>query len=388
MERRFRIALSFAGTEREFVSEVADRLADAFGREKILYDRFHRAEFSRSDLALYLPTLYHEQADLLVVVLSPSYETKEWCGLEWHAAFGLIKKRHAKSVMLMRFGHAEAEAAFGLAGYVDLDGMQSHEAADLILERLALNDGYSPDHFRRASRETSGLANQTSDDWPSSPPQLDWRVADHTAAREAFTLLLTRDPPFQLLPIFGPSGTGKTLLSNQFLRNALTKLPFLRCARLDFKGSAGLSGQVQQWAEHLGVTPPIATASLLEQVKAVVSELRRLPQSTLLIFDTFEASADVEHWFSESLLISALRWKWLRLVVLGQSVPQPDEKAWTTLSCRPVALTVPTAADWHAFVQDQLHLNEVDASFVERAHRLVNGHPGRLASLFAGATVA
>ena len=49
--RRFRVAFSFAGEKRAFVAKVADILAKRFGEAAILYDRYHQAEFSRSDLA-------------------------------------------------------------------------------------------------------------------------------------------------------------------------------------------------------------------------------------------------------------------------------------------------------------------------------------------------
>ena len=81
-EKRFRIAFSFAGEKREFVKAVADLLAQRFGEDKILYDKFHEAEFSRARLGRYLPKLYHEEADLVVVVICPDYALKEWPGLE------------------------------------------------------------------------------------------------------------------------------------------------------------------------------------------------------------------------------------------------------------------------------------------------------------------
>lgn len=140
MSKRFRVAFSYAGDEREFVSAVAAILADRFGRERILYDEYHQAEFARSDLAIHLPVLYRDQSDLVVVVLSGEYE-KEWRGLEWNAIYALIKQRRMTDVMLCRFGRVETKGLLGLAGYLDLDDMQPGELATLILQRLALNEG-------------------------------------------------------------------------------------------------------------------------------------------------------------------------------------------------------------------------------------------------------
>ena len=80
--KRFRIAFSFAGEKRDYVSEVAAILAKQFGEAAILYDKFHEAEFANADLAFDLPDLYKHASDLIVAVFCPDYEHKEWCGLE------------------------------------------------------------------------------------------------------------------------------------------------------------------------------------------------------------------------------------------------------------------------------------------------------------------
>ncbi|HLG17393.1 MAG TPA: SUMF1/EgtB/PvdO family nonheme iron enzyme [Blastocatellia bacterium] len=140
-DKRFRIAFSFAGEKRDFVAEVAAILSKRFDKGKILYDKYHQAEFSRSDLAFYLPDLYEKESDLVVAVFCLNYEKKEWCGLEWDAIFGLLKKRKVDEVMLTRFEGVEGKGLRGLAGYTDLDDLTPAQAADLILERLALNEG-------------------------------------------------------------------------------------------------------------------------------------------------------------------------------------------------------------------------------------------------------
>src|ERR671916_202420 len=96
--KRFRIAFSFAGEKREFVAEVAAILAGRFGQAAILYDKYHEAEFARARLGRYLPKLYHDESNLVVVVICRDYGNKEWCGLEWDAIFDLLKKRREDEV--------------------------------------------------------------------------------------------------------------------------------------------------------------------------------------------------------------------------------------------------------------------------------------------------
>ena len=65
--RRFEVALSFPGERREVVEQVAGHLAATFGNERVLYDKYHDAEFARVDLDVYLPKLYRTEAELIVV---------------------------------------------------------------------------------------------------------------------------------------------------------------------------------------------------------------------------------------------------------------------------------------------------------------------------------
>ena len=74
--KRFRIAFSFAGEKRDFVKQVADLLAKRFGQGKILYDKYHEAEFANADLAFALPSLYKADSDLIIAVFCTDYEKK------------------------------------------------------------------------------------------------------------------------------------------------------------------------------------------------------------------------------------------------------------------------------------------------------------------------
>ncbi|WP_395753770.1 FxSxx-COOH system tetratricopeptide repeat protein [Prosthecobacter sp.] len=148
--KRFRIAFSFAGEKREFVKEVAEVLAGRFGEAAILYDKYHEAEFARNDLSIYLPKLYNKEADLVVVVVCPQYDVKDWTGLEWLAIHDLLKQRRREEVLLSRFERAEVDGLFSGAGFIELDDRTPEEFAKLILERLALNEGLAKNHYTKA----------------------------------------------------------------------------------------------------------------------------------------------------------------------------------------------------------------------------------------------
>jgi hypothetical protein len=108
------VALSFPGEHRDFVEGVADSLAVSVRRECVLYDNYHKVEFARPNLDLYLQRLYHDDSELVVVFLCAEYEEKEWCGLESRAIRDLIKKKKDASIMFFRFDDADVSGIFGI----------------------------------------------------------------------------------------------------------------------------------------------------------------------------------------------------------------------------------------------------------------------------------
>lgn len=137
--KRFRIALSFPGEHRDFVRQVAERLAAACGRHRILYDEWYEAEFARVNLDTYLQNLYHKESELIVVFLCVDYEKKEWCGLEWRAIRDLIKQRRDDDVMPLRFDNTQVPGLFSTDGYIWIGARSPEKIAELVLQRSQLN---------------------------------------------------------------------------------------------------------------------------------------------------------------------------------------------------------------------------------------------------------
>ena len=207
--KRFRIAFSFAGEKRDFVSKVADLLALEFGKKAILYDKYHEAEFARRDLGIYLPELYHKQSDLVVVVVCADYEDKEWCGLEWLAIHDLLKKRKDDEVMLSRFDHATVTGIYSTAGFIELDDKTPEATATLILERLtAVDRRHEDEHAASAVSADHPLSTTI----PNNLPRLD---AFFGRDKELSAIATDLDPKSRTWGtlIDGDGGIGKTSLA-------------------------------------------------------------------------------------------------------------------------------------------------------------------------------
>jgi hypothetical protein len=107
------VAFSFPGETRQRIESIANTLAGDLGREKIFYDDWYKAVLAQPNLDTHLQRIYHDRADLIVVVLCADYQHKDWCHLEWRAIRDLIKKRH-ENIMFLRMDDADVDGVFSI----------------------------------------------------------------------------------------------------------------------------------------------------------------------------------------------------------------------------------------------------------------------------------
>ena len=294
--KRFRIAFSFAGEKREFVKQIADLLAKRFGEEKILYDKFHEAEFARNDLSIYLPNLYNRESDLVVVVVCPHYDVKEWTGLEWLAIHNLLQQRRHEEVMLCRFEHALVDGLFSGAGSIELDHKTPEQTVALILERLAINEGKPRDHY---TKPVSSSAPVLKTDIPHNLPTLQPFFGREDELRKIADALDPATRGWGAL-IDGPGGMGKTSLAVRAAYDVspdvFKKIIFisLKTRELDDDGVRDLSGFIlsgliellNELASELGCSD-IAKAPEDQRPRLLLEALRGT--QTLLVLDNLES---------------------------------------------------------------------------------------------------
>ncbi|MEA2206913.1 MAG: hypothetical protein QOE77_3689 [Blastocatellia bacterium] len=136
--RRFAIALSFPGERREFLSQVADHLANKVGKSRVLYDKYHEAEFARPNLDVHLPNLYGTNSELIAIFLCHEYKKKRWCNLEWRSIRQLIATADEDRIMFLSFDDVGAIPEIGIYdgdGYVSIGDRSPEQIAELILNR-------------------------------------------------------------------------------------------------------------------------------------------------------------------------------------------------------------------------------------------------------------
>lgn len=138
---RFKVAVSFPGEKRRYVSRVVDVLRSVLGSDSVFYDFDYQAQLARPNLDTLLQRIYRDQSDLVVVFLCAEYAEKQWCGLEWRAVREIIKQKRDDQVMFVRFDDADVQGVLSIDGYIDGGRVTAKQVAELVVARVLSRSG-------------------------------------------------------------------------------------------------------------------------------------------------------------------------------------------------------------------------------------------------------
>jgi hypothetical protein len=351
------------------VLAVVQEVEGILGRSTVFYDDWYTHWIAGPDADLLLQSVYGERAELVVVCVSGAYGDKPWTNTEHRAVRARFQQAATAEdrlrVLPLRVGDGDVEGILFNEIVPDIRSKTPAEAAELIIGRLNL------------ARGSAGDVKPAVAQWPSHVSELQWPMADHSEARAAFARLLCDGSPERALLVRGTSETGKSHMSRQMIRNA-GLLPGVLAGRFDFKGTTDIG--IEAFAQPLGIEPP-AGQTLNERLAGIFTELRRQAQPTLLVFDTYEAAAgEVKDWIESVLLPYLIPARWLRVVIIGQSVPTRAGSTWESVAASALTLQVPGPEDWLAYGRANRG-DVVTLEFVTQAHQYSEGKASVLAGL-------
>lgn len=365
---KFLVAFSLAGEQRELVRSIALAVEEVLGPSTVFLDEWYEYYLAGEDADLTLQKIYRQGCVLAIVCVSGNYGDKSWTQTEhqairarYHEARNSKDECAKQAVLPIRVGEGNVEGILINAIVPDARQKTVKDITELIIMRLKLIQNVQ--HLPESSDR------DFSRDWPITPPSLHWKMADHQEVRSAFSTLLQREAPWRYLSLQGPSGVGKTHVSEQMLSNALRfkELPNLACGRFDFKGTTDIDNELSYFIRELRISQPPANGRLNQRFNAILQELKQSAQPTLLIFDTYEqASGEAQDWIEKQLLPSIVRNHWLRIVILGQQVPERYGTIWESDASPIIKLSLPHAADWYEYGKQfhkELELNDVTKIF-------------------------
>lgn len=130
----FDVALSFAGEDRSYVSEVADVLREMGFR--VFYDKYEAVSLWGKDLYTHLREIYFQRAKYTVIFISKHYKKKLWTNHERESAQAKAFLENKEYILPARFDKTQIPGVLPTIGYVNLDGMPPLEFAQLIKQKI------------------------------------------------------------------------------------------------------------------------------------------------------------------------------------------------------------------------------------------------------------
>ncbi len=133
--RRWDVALSFAGAQRDYVGQVAQAL-EARG-VRCFYDADQQVRLWGTHLAEELPRIYAQESAAVVVFVSADYAGRDWTRLERRAAFSRAVAEAGVYVLPARFDDSELPGLLPDVVTVDLRRYTPEQFAGLVADKLA-----------------------------------------------------------------------------------------------------------------------------------------------------------------------------------------------------------------------------------------------------------
>ena len=138
------VCLSFAGEQREYVEQVADKLKSRGVR--VFFDDDAKAELWGKDLYSHLDEIYQHLCRYCILFASKEYADKVWTNHERRSAQARALKEKQEYILPARFDDTPIPGLPDTIHYIDLKQTSLSDLADLALQKLGnlLRQEYLP----------------------------------------------------------------------------------------------------------------------------------------------------------------------------------------------------------------------------------------------------
>jgi hypothetical protein len=132
---RYDVAISYAGTERHHVEELARLVRDA-GFE-VFYDGFYAEQLWGKDLASFFDQIYRKDARFCVMFVSQEYADRMWTNHERRSAQArAVQEKGREYILPVRVDHTDLVGLPPTVGYVSLEQYSIGSIANLLIKKL------------------------------------------------------------------------------------------------------------------------------------------------------------------------------------------------------------------------------------------------------------
>ncbi len=137
MSKKYDVALSFAGEDRQYAKKLAD-LIDA-GGYSVFYDEYELVKLWGENLYEHLSSVYKDQARYCVMFLSEHYARKLWANHERQSAQARAFEENQGYILPVRIDDTEIPGILPTVGYLDLRSMKIEEIYQALVYKLSGN---------------------------------------------------------------------------------------------------------------------------------------------------------------------------------------------------------------------------------------------------------
>lgn len=133
-EKKFDVALSFAGEEREYVEKVANYLRE--NEIVVFYDEYEEVDLWGKNLINHLESVFANEAASVVIFTSKNYSNKAYPNLEKDAALATAINSKKEYILIGKFDDTQILGILPSIKYIDLKKVSAKEFSELIIQKL------------------------------------------------------------------------------------------------------------------------------------------------------------------------------------------------------------------------------------------------------------
>lgn len=133
-EYDYDVCFSFAGEDREYVSNVAEALRNKGIR--VFYDEYEEVELWGKDLYVHLDDVYKNAARYCVLFISDNYSKKLWTNHERQSAQERAFKENTEYILPARFDDTPIPGLRDTVGYIDISQKAPDKFSELIIKKV------------------------------------------------------------------------------------------------------------------------------------------------------------------------------------------------------------------------------------------------------------
>lgn len=128
------VALSFAGEDRAYAQELAEKLQRRGIR--VFYDEYEKADLWGRNLYDYLTRVYEREARYCIMLISENYASKRWAKLERQAAQARAFRDETDYILPVRLDSAQIPGLLDTIAYLSWNEGGSESIVDCVLKKL------------------------------------------------------------------------------------------------------------------------------------------------------------------------------------------------------------------------------------------------------------